>query len=225
MIVPDQLKLVVEDLGHFVPRLAFTGGLVLGLYLERQPMFRIRPTKDADAVVACATHADYISLQVELGQVQARPLAGDGDAPICRMVTSSGQLLDLMPTDKSVLGFGNSWFPLGYETAQPCDIGASQPVRIFPPPVYAAAKADAYRGRGVADPMLSHDLEDFLTLVSCRSSLTAEIAACCPELRSYLARFVDEVLALPRLDEIIDGNIGEPVEKVLITLRAIAAIT
>ena len=76
MIVPDQLKLVVEDLGHFVPHRAFTGGLVLGLYLERQPMFRIFPTKDADAVVACTTHADYISLQLELGQVQARPLAG-----------------------------------------------------------------------------------------------------------------------------------------------------
>jgi hypothetical protein len=138
MIVPDQLKLVVEDLGHFVPRLAFTGGLVLGLYLERQPMFRIFPTKDADAVVACTTHADYISLQLELGQVQARPLAGDGDAPICRMVTSSGQLLDLMPADESVLVLGNAWFPLGYETAQSFDIGASQPIRIFPPPVNEA---------------------------------------------------------------------------------------
>lgn len=224
MIVPDQLKLVVEDLGHFVPRLVFTGGLVLGLYLERQPMFRIRPTKDADAVVACATHADYVATQTALGQVGARPFVGDADAPICRMVTASGQLLDLMPTDESVLGFGNAWFPLGYETAQPCDIGASQPIRIFPPPVYAAAKSDAYRGRGVADPIISHDLEDFLMLVSCRPSLAAEIAACAPELRTYLARFVDEVLALPRLDEIIDGNIGEPVEKVLITLRAIAAL-
>lgn len=224
MIVPEQLKKVVEDLGDFVPRLVFTGGLVLGLYFERQPMFRIRPTMDADAVVACATHAAYVALQTALGQVGTRPLVGDSDAPICRMVTASGQLLDLMPTAEGVLGFGNSWFPLGYETAQLCDIGASQPIRIFSPPVYAATKAEAYRGRGAADPMISHDLEDFLTLVACRPSLTEEIAACAQDLRIYLAAFADEVLALPRLDEIIDGNIGEPVETMLITLRAISAL-
>lgn len=44
MSVPEQLKLVVEDLGDFVPCLVFTGGLVLALYFERRPMFRIRPT-------------------------------------------------------------------------------------------------------------------------------------------------------------------------------------
>jgi hypothetical protein len=224
MIVPEQLKLVVEDLGAFVPRLVFTGGLVLGLYFERRPMFRIRPTKDADAVVACTTHADYVALQRALGQVGTHPLVGEDDAPICRMVTASGQLLDLMPTQEGVLGFGNPWFPLGYETAKPYDIGATQPIRIFPPPVYAAAKAAAYRSRGVADPMVSHDLEDFLTLLACRTSLLGEIAACTPELRIYLAAFAAEVLALPRLDEIIDGNTGEPVPAMLTTLRAIAAL-
>lgn len=151
-MVPEQLKLVVEDLGAFVPRLVFTGGLVLALYFERQPMFRIRPTKDADAVVACATHADYVALQAALGRVGTHPLVGEDDAPICRMVTASGQLLDLMPTQEAILGFGNPWFPLGYETAEPCDIGATQPVRLFPPPVYAAAKAAAYRSRGAGDP-------------------------------------------------------------------------
>ena len=49
MIVPEQLKLVVEDLGAFVPRLIFMGKLILGLAFERQPNFRIRPTKDADS--------------------------------------------------------------------------------------------------------------------------------------------------------------------------------
>ena len=224
MIIPEQLKQVVEDLGAFVPRLVFTGGLVLGLYFERQPMFRIRPTKDADAVVACATHADYVATQSALGQVGTRPHVGDGDAPICRMVTASGELLDLMPTDEGVLGFGNPWFHLGFETAQPCDIGASQPIRIFLLPVYAAAKTAAHRGRGAADPMFSHDLEDFLTRVACRPSLVEEVAASAPDLRTYLAEFVNEVLAIPRLDEIIEGIIGEPVETMLTTLRAIAAL-
>ncbi|MDB5098372.1 MAG: hypothetical protein JWM80_2793 [Cyanobacteria bacterium RYN_339] len=224
MIVPDQLKQVVEDLGVFVPQLAFTGGLVLGLYFQRPPMFRIRPTKDADAVIACATHAAYVAFQAEMGKVGTRPHIGEDGEPICRMMTASGNLLDLMPTEAGVLGFGNRWFPLGYETAQPLNIGASQPIRIFPPPVYAAAKVEAYRSRGAADPMCSHDLEDFLMLVACRPSLVEEIAGCDPELRTYLAVFAAEVLALPRLDEIIEGNTGEPVETMLTTLRAIAAL-
>lgn len=224
MIIPEQLKLVVEDLGVFVPRLVFTGGLVLGLYCQRPPMFRIRPTKDADVVIACASHAAYVELQTALGQVGTRPYIGEGDEPICRMVTAGGHLLDLMPTEAGVLGFGNRWFTLGYKTAQPCDIGASQPIQIFPPPVYAAAKAEAYNGRGAAEPMFSHDLEDFLVLVACRLSLAEEIAACDSELRSYLVIFAEEVLGLPRLDEIVEGNTGEPVGPMLKTLRAIAAL-
>lgn len=216
---------MIEDLGVFVPRLVFTGGLVLGLYCRRPPMFRLRPTKDADAVIACATHTAYVELQSALGQVGTRMHIGEGNEPICRMVTASGHLLDLMPTDASVLGFGNRWFTLGYETAQTCDIGASQPIRIFPPPVYAAAKAEAYRSRGAADPMFSHDLEDFLVLVACRPYLVEEIAACDLELRSYLATFATEVLALPRLDEIIEGNTGEPIGEMLTALRAIAVLT
>lgn len=72
--------------------------------------------------------------------------------------------------------------------------------------------------------MLSHDLEDFLTLVACRPSLVEEIAACSPALRTYLTTFADEVLALPQLDEIIEGNTEERVEMVLTSLRAISTL-
>ncbi|MNT46163.1 hypothetical protein D3C72_1827900 [compost metagenome] len=194
----------------------------MALYLERKPVFRIRPTEDADAVVACVNHREYVALQTELGQVGVRHLDDDSDAPMCRMRTASGHLLDLMPWDPTVLGFGNRWFRQGYESAITQSVGNGLDIRIFTPPLYAAAKAEAFRDRGWDDPWSSHDLEDFLTLVACRPSLLTEISGVDDELRGYLSTFAAELLKLPRFDEMVSGHVGELAERTMASLEKLA---
>lgn len=218
----ELLRAVIRDLGTFHDRMVFTGGLVLALYLERRPTFRIRPTVDADAVVACASHREWLGLQADLGRIGVVPLAGDPDAPICRMRTAGGYLLDLMPSDPDVLGFGNRWFQQGFDRAVTADIGEGLTIRVFPAPLYFAAKAEAYRGRGSQDPWTSHDLEDILTLLACRPSLAGEVARVDELLSAYLAEVARQILELERIDELIHGNIGECEDEIMATLAAIA---
>jgi hypothetical protein len=203
--------------------MVFTGGLVLPLYLARRPTLRIRPTLDADAVVACASHRDWLGLQRELGRIGVVPLADDPEAPICRMRTAAGHLLDLLPTDPAVLGFANRWFDAGFTHAIPADLGKGLRIRIFPAPLYLAAKFEAFRGRGLDDPWTSHDLEDMLTLIACRPSLPAEVEASEPCLRSYLGAAARAILEVDRLGEVIQANVGEREESIVASLALIAS--
>jgi hypothetical protein len=220
---PAQLRNIVRELGAFADVMVFTGGLVLPLYLTRRPILRIRPTLDADAVVACASHRDWIGLQGELGRVGVVPLAGEPSAPICRMKTASGHLLDLMPTEPAVLGFANRWFKEGYQRAILADLGDALTIQIFPAPLYFAAKVEAFRGRGLDDPWTSHDLEDILTLIACRPALPTEIQVAEPELRAYLSAAAKEILGLNRLAEIILANVGEREERIVSVLTSFAS--
>ena len=156
------LREVIRDLGDFHHRMVFTGGLVLPLYFERRLTLPVRPTRDADAVVACATYLAWSRLQADLGAIGTRPVADDPEAPICRMRTVGGYLLDLMPTDPGVLGFGNQWFGQGFEQAIEKGLGDGTTIRIFPPPLYFAAKWFIRAVSLDASPLRSHGAGIFL---------------------------------------------------------------
>lgn len=219
----ELLREIVAELGGLQEDMVFTGGLVLSLYFERQPSDRLRPTLDADAVVACSSYPRWAGLQAQLMQLGLMP-ANEPGAPICRMKTPKGYLLDVMPMDPDVLGFGNRWFQPGYERAISYALGEGVSIKVFPAALYAAAKAEAYRDRGKDDPWLSHDLEDFFTLLACRPSLLVEIENAEAELREYLERFARELLAMDRIDEVLDSHVRGDADEVLAALKAIAQV-
>lgn len=76
----ELLREVLHDLGAFQDEMVFTGGLVLSLYFEIEPNIRLRPTYDADAVVACASNTRWAALQAELMRIGIMP-ASEPDAP------------------------------------------------------------------------------------------------------------------------------------------------
>lgn len=217
------LREVVRELGGLHEAMVFTGGLVLPLYLERPPTLRLRATDDADAVVACSSYPRWAALQAQLMQLGVMPVS-EQEAPICRMRTPQGHLLDVMPTDPAVLGFGNRWFQEGFEKAIAAPIGNGIEIKIFPAPLYAAAKAEAYRDRGKQDPWVSHDLEDFLTLVDCRPSFPEEVARAERELLAYLAGFAAELLAMDEIEELVDAHLRARVDEVLATLEQLSRL-
>jgi len=55
-----------------------------------------------------------------------------------------------MPTDATVLGFGNRWYPTAIETAETFDI-AGHDVRVVTPSLFIATKLEAFHGRGGND--------------------------------------------------------------------------
>lgn len=96
-------------------------------------------------------------------------------------------MLDVMPTDEDVLGFGNRWYHMAVRTAESVQLPSGRSIRLISAPVFLATKLEAFHGRGGGDFLASHDLEDVAVVVDGRPELANEVATCEATLRSYLA--------------------------------------
>ncbi len=162
----------------------------------------MRPTLDVDAIVELASYADFTRLEGRLRSLGFRESHAEG-APICRWIHGDS-ILDLLPTDPSILGFSNRWYRAALQNARPLAI-ESLTIRIIPAPYFLATKLDAFHGRGKQDYRLSRDLEDIVTVIDGRSELVAEVAAADAEVRQYLST---ELLALLRNRDFVEALPG-----------------
>ena len=72
--------------------------------------------------------------------------------PLCdRFVFVGGCVLDVMPTDANVLGFGNRWYDVAVRTAESVQLPSGRSIRLIAPPVFLATKLEAFHGRGGGD--------------------------------------------------------------------------
>lgn len=109
------LELAVSKLGAVADELVFLGGCATGLLLSDPAAPPIRATKDVDAIIELASLTEYHGLSERLRAIGFSEDTSK-DAPICRW-TSDGILLDVMPTDETLLGFGNRWYQAAFEKA------------------------------------------------------------------------------------------------------------
>ena len=84
---------------------------------------------------------------------------------------AGGALLDVMPTDRAVLGFGNRWYEEAVRSAFQYILPSGTPILLITAPVFIATKLEAFADRGAGDFLASHDLEDITTVVPIRMTL------------------------------------------------------
>lgn len=88
-----------------------------------------------------------------------------------------------MPSDASILGFGNRWYDDVLATAMRVDLDGVA-VRAATAPAFLATKLIALADRGAGDYRASHDLEDILAVVDGRALVRAELDAAPVALRT-----------------------------------------
>jgi hypothetical protein len=108
------------------------------------------------------------------------------EAPICRWVGGNVKL-DLMPSASGVLSFHNRWYPLAVTSSIPAELPSGSTINLVAAPVFVATKLEAFNSRGDGDFLLSHDLEDIVTVIDGRPSLVDEMRRSPEELRAYIA--------------------------------------
>jgi hypothetical protein len=128
------------------------------------------------------------------------------DAPICRWTVGSA-LLDVMPTDESVLGFGNRWYEEAIHTAIQVALPSGRKICLISPPAFLGTKLEAFHGRGAGDFLASHDLEDIITVIDGRPELTKEVRQASPQLREYLVAQIRALLKNENFLEAIPGHL------------------
>lgn len=205
------LEIVAARLGRpMLDKLVFVGGSVAGLLITDPLQPAIRPTDDVDLVVEVAGRPGFYALEDDLRALGFRNDTSS-NAPICRWRCDS-IMVDVVPSDKAILGFANRWYPLSVHTAQPITLPSGAAISVINAPCFLATKLEAFADRGKTstgepDFLGSHDLGDFIAVVDGRSSLVTEIAQSTTELRNYLALRVSELIQNPKFMRSIDGHI------------------
>lgn len=197
------LESVARALGPLCNRFVFVGGCTTGLLITDPAASPVRATRDVDVVVEVATLGDYHALERQLEEAGFKQDRSP-EAPVCRWVVADC-LLDVMPTNESVLGFGNRWYDVAVRTAQPIRLRGESMIRVIAPPVFVATKLEAFRGRGRGDFLASHDLEDVIVVIDGRPELVGEVDAGEPEVRAYLAREIKSLIRNPAFIEVLPG--------------------
>lgn len=223
------LERVAEQLGRaLLEQLVFVGGAVAGVLITDPALPEIRPTQDVDVICSVIARSDYHELGRQLRQRGFQEDCRPG-APLCRWCIND-LILDLMPAQSEILGFSNRWYPLALETAQLQGLPSGRSIRVVTAPVFLATKLEAFHGRGKADYLFSHDLEDMMAVVDGRASLLEECRLSPPELRNDLAARFRDLLNTPAFLEALpaflppDQASQQRLPDVLMVLQAITAL-
>ena len=198
------LVAAAEKLKPLLGEIAFVGGCVTGLLLTDPAASPVRSTLDVDAIAAASSYVDFTLLESRLRELGFHQPHIEG-APICRWV-SGDLILDLMPTDLSVLGFTNRWYRPALENAKTRAIGQLE-IRVITSPYFLATKLEAFRGRGKNDFRMSHDLEDIVTVIDGRAESVNEVRTSPVDLRKYLSDAFRELLSNRDFVEALPGHL------------------
>lgn len=203
------LELAVERLDWLTDEMVFLGGCATGLLLTDVAAAPIRVTRDVDVITEVASLVDYHRLAGRLRERGFREDQSDG-APICRWV-GEGVILDVMPTEAGILGFGNEWYRPALAEAQSAALPSGREIRIVTGPYFLATKLVAFDGRGGDDYLMSHDIEDVVAVLDGRPEIVDEVRDGEGSLAAFLSERFAELLGEPRFNDALPGHLpGDP---------------
>ena len=200
----DLLLSAVQKLVPLLDQLAFVGGCAAGLLITDPGAAPVRPTIDVDAIVQIASYAELMALELRLRQLGFEQPHVEG-APLCRWIHGD-VILDLMPTDSTVLGFSSRWYPPALENAGTVKVGGQQ-IRLISAPYFLATKLEAFHGRGQFDFRTSRDLEDIVAVVDGRPEIVAEAQQSETSLQQFLSDEFSALLAERDFLEALPGHL------------------
>jgi len=201
----DILERTVDKLGELTERLVFLGGCATGLLLSDLAAPPIRLTDDVDVITEAGTWAEYNRLSESLRAKGFHEDSGEG-APICRW-RAENVILDVMPTDPNILGFGSIWYQKALETAMHLTLPSGRRIRMITAPYFIACKFAAFESRGNNDYLMSHDIEDIVAVLDGRPEVISEIQEASAELKGHLVEQFQTLLANDEFREALPGHL------------------
>jgi hypothetical protein len=129
---------------------------------------------------------------------------------ICRFKIQ-GITVDIMATGKAVFGFGNRWYPDGFQNSIQLALDEQHTIRIFSAPYFIATKLEAFKSptrKDNNDGRMSQDFEDIMFLFEHRKSIWKEMSECNSELKAYLQEEFTRISFHPAFEEWVDGHAG-----------------
>lgn len=199
-----RIKAVYNALEELASKVVFVGGAVVSLYADR-PATDLRPTDDIDILVELLQYSDYVEIEEKL---RSKGFENDVESGVLCRYRINGIIVDVMPTNKNILGFSNRWYPEGYKNAREVRLDDNYHIRIFHPAWFIASKLDAFRDRGKNDGRMSTDFEDIVFVLNNRINIWEEMNSSPPLLKEYLQQQFGELLANEHVFEWISCHLN-----------------
>lgn len=219
-----RIKAVANILNQLNEEFVFVGGATVSLYGDISKA-EARPTDDVDVIIELASYTGYATLDENL-----RKLGFENDIEsgvLCRYHVK-GIIVDVMPTDASVIGFSNRWYADGFKFAKTIQLD-DLPIKIFTLPFFIASKIEAFKSRGQNNYLFSSDFEDIVYILENNANISPLIAESPKDVKQYLTQCFREFLKDAEFEEGVSAHLEpitqvQQIEKIFRVLREIIAM-
>lgn len=198
------LEFAVSKLGELTGDLVFLGGCTTALFITDSEAVDVRATFDVDCIVDVISLGQYHKIEKKLRALGFKQTM-EGDL-VCRWFFDD-LVLDVMPTDEKVLGFGNRWYSAAIEKPV-VHILKNGSIKTVAPPYFLATKLEAFLTRGENDLLTSHDYEDIISVIDGRPEIVNEIKNADSNLKVYLARIFSEITDRDQFISTLPGHLN-----------------
>lgn len=202
----EMLEIVAKRLGALNEEVVFLGGCATALLISDPLSLDVRPTLDVDCIIDVISLGQYHKFENEL--IKRGFKKSMEDDVICRWHYEE-IILDVMPTDEKILGFGNPWYKESLVNAVAHQISSDLIVKSIMAPYFIATKIEAFRTRGNNDLLGSHDFEDIITVIAGRAEIADEMILTSDKLILHLKQFFEELLKDDQFEHILPGHLND----------------
>ena len=200
------LESAAEAIEEMLDEVVFVGGATVELWVTDPGAPEFRPTYDIDVIVEVTTRGAYYRLEEKLRELGFRNDEEGG--VICRFRRPSGLILDVMPTDPSILGFENRWQREAFPHAARYGLPSGREIKAVPPVYLIATKLEAFASRGRGDLYGSKDFEDLVRLIDGREEVVEELEAAEEEVRAFVSLALARLTRLEAFASAAEGALG-----------------
>ncbi len=200
------LEMVARKLGGLNDEVVYLGGCTTALFINDPLSLDVRSTTDVDCIIDIMSLRQYHQFENKLSEIGFKKSMED--SVICRW-HHDDIILDVMPTNEKILGFGNRWYKEAIDYAQVHQIADDLAIKSVNTPYFLATKIEAFKTRGNNDFLGSHDFEDIITIIGGRVEIADEVALASDELKLHLRQIFEKMLKNDQFELALPGHLRD----------------
>jgi hypothetical protein len=200
------LQLAARRLGNLNDNVVYLGGCATALFINDPSALDVRATVDVDCIIDVVSLVEYQKFENQLMDKGFKKSMEDN--VICRFRCDE-IILDVMPTEQKILGFGNPWYKEAVMHAINHEIATDLIIKSISAPYFLATKFEAFKTRGNNDLWGSHDYEDIISVIAGRVNIVEEVKAAKPELNNKLKEEFKRILQNDQFEQTLPGHLND----------------
>ena len=200
------LEIVARTLGTLNDKVVYLGGCTTALFINDPLSLDVRPTLDVDCIIDVISLGQYYEFEEQLKEKGF--YRSINDDVICRWHFDE-IILDVMPTDETILGWGNFWYKEAIQHSVDHKIAEDLIIKSVTAPYFLATKIEAFKSRGNNDFLGSHDFEDIITVIAGCVEIANEVHNASDNLKFHLKSAFGDLLNNDQFVQSLPGHVSD----------------